>query len=366
MTFEMLHPADQIVMLMNRIYDHDMTTALGVNLSVCDAQGIVWISPGGVDKSKLRREDIIQIKPDGTISGIHRPSAEYPFHLAIYKKRPDIKAVLHARPPTVIACSLLHKIPDTSLFADTGALIERVSSVSYEMPGSSVLGDKLSSEFAKGFHAVLMARHGVVIGETTLYQAFLAFEDLVFCSEVQRNAKIIGGNIRTLSKEEVEASRKRTAVDMEEFEPEEHFGEELLARSELCSFIRRAYEKKFIASEGGVFSHRLSDGSFLITPDRGDRQDIRPEELVWIKDGKREAGKIPSPTVEFHQAVYAKPSSVKSVIEARPSSAMAYAVTEKELDVRLLPEIYISLRNIPKYSFGVVFTEKERLADSIT
>ena len=79
MMFEMLHPADQIVTLMNRIYDHDMTTALGVNLSVRDSQGTVWISPGGVDKGNLRREDIIQIKPDGTICGIYRPSAEYPF-----------------------------------------------------------------------------------------------------------------------------------------------------------------------------------------------------------------------------------------------------------------------------------------------
>ena len=51
--FEMLHPADQIVTLMNRIYDHNMTTALGVNLSVRDAQGTVWISPGGVDKGNI-------------------------------------------------------------------------------------------------------------------------------------------------------------------------------------------------------------------------------------------------------------------------------------------------------------------------
>ena len=61
MNFEMLHPADRIVMLMNRIYYHNMTTALGVNLSVIDAEGTVWISPGGVDKGNLRREDIIQI-----------------------------------------------------------------------------------------------------------------------------------------------------------------------------------------------------------------------------------------------------------------------------------------------------------------
>lgn len=363
--FEMLHPADQIVTLMNRIYDHNMTTALGVNLSVRDAQGTVWISPGGVDKGNLRREDIMQIKPDGTISGIYRPSAEYPFHLAIYKKRPDIKAVLHAHPPTAIACSLLHETPNTALFVDTKDLVKNISSVSYEIPGSSALGDKLSSEFAKGVNAVLMERHGVVIGDSTLYQAFKAFESLVLCSDIQRNANIIRGKICTLSAENFEISDRKTAK-MEEFVPDEHFGEELLARRELCSFIRRAYEKQFITSEGGVFSHKLSDGSFLITPDQRDRLDIRPEDLVWIKDGKREAGKIPSPTVGFHQAVYAKASSVKSVIEARPSSVMAYAVTEKELDVRLLPEIYISLRNVRKYPFGSSFTETEVLAQAIT
>lgn len=363
--FEMLHPADQIVTLMNRIYDHNMTTALGVNLSVRDAQGTVWISPGGVDKGNLRREDIMQIKSDGTISGIYRPSAEYPFHLAIYKKRPDIKAVLHAHPPAAIACSLLHKTPNTALFVDTKALVKTVSSISYEIPGSSALGDKLSSEFAKGINAVLMERHGVVIGDSNLYQAFQAFEALALCSDIQRNANIIRGKICALPAENFEFSARKTAK-MEEFVPEEHFGEELLVRRELCSFIRRAYEKQFITSEGGIFSHKLSDGSFLITPDQRDRLDIRPEDLVWIKNGKREKGKIPSPTVAFHQAVYAKESSVKSVIEARPSSVMAYAVTEKELDVRLLPEIYISLRNVRKYPFGCSFTDTEMLAEAIT
>ncbi len=366
MMFEMLHPADQIVTLMNRIYDHNMTTALGVNLSVCDAQGTVWISPGGVDKGNLRREDIMQIRPDGKICGIYRPSAEYPFHLSIYKKRPDIKSVLHAHPPTAIACSLLRKIPDMSLFMDTCLPENGVASVSYEIPGSAMLGDKLSGEFAKGTNAVLLERHGVVIGDTTLYHAFQIFEKLVLCTNIQRNAKMIGGNLRSVSQETAKAFKRENEPKMEEFLPSEHIGEELLARRELCSFIQRAYEKQFITSEGGVFSHKLSDGSFLITPDCRDRRDIRPEDLVWIREGKREAGKIPSPTVAFHAAVYAKDSAVRSMIEARPASVMAYAVTERELDVRLLPEIYISLRDIKKYPFGTSFTDKEILAEAIT
>ena len=83
MNFNILHPADQIVTIMNRLYYYGMTTMTGGNLSIKDSDGTVWISPSGVDKGSLRREDIMQIKPNGEIVGIHRPSVEYPFHLGV-------------------------------------------------------------------------------------------------------------------------------------------------------------------------------------------------------------------------------------------------------------------------------------------
>ena len=45
MNFSMLHPADQIVMIMNRLYYYGMTTTTGGNLSIKDSDGVVWISP---------------------------------------------------------------------------------------------------------------------------------------------------------------------------------------------------------------------------------------------------------------------------------------------------------------------------------
>ena len=98
MNFDLLHPADQLVMLMERIYRYGMTTTSGGNLSILDENGDIWITPGSVDKGSLSRKDIIQVKPDGTVIGIHKPSSEFPVHSGIYKSRPDIKAVLHAHP----------------------------------------------------------------------------------------------------------------------------------------------------------------------------------------------------------------------------------------------------------------------------
>ena len=126
MRFRLMHPADKIVTIMNRLYYHGMTTSTGGNLSVRDSDGNVWISPSGVDKGGLRREDIIKITPEGEIVGIHKPSVEYPFHLGIYRARPDLHAVLHAHPPALVAFSVVRKIPDTSIYPDAHQLCGKI------------------------------------------------------------------------------------------------------------------------------------------------------------------------------------------------------------------------------------------------
>ena len=61
MRFDYMHPADQLVMIMERIYTHGMTTTSGGNLSIMDDNGDIWITPSGVDKGSLTRQDIMQI-----------------------------------------------------------------------------------------------------------------------------------------------------------------------------------------------------------------------------------------------------------------------------------------------------------------
>src|ERR1035437_10611927 len=96
MKFKYLHPRDEIIEIINRIYQNGMTTTSGGNLSMLDDDGSIWITPKGVDKGSLLPADIVRVLPCGNVDGIHDPSSELPFHIAIYKARPDIKAVLHA------------------------------------------------------------------------------------------------------------------------------------------------------------------------------------------------------------------------------------------------------------------------------
>lgn len=364
MDFEMLHPADQIVIIMDRIYKYGLTTTSGGNLSIMDSEGNVWISPAGVDKGTLKREDIVCIKPDGTIEGLHKPSSEYPFHLATYASRPDIKAVLHAHPPALVAFSVARQIPDTSLVPNAGIICGEIRMAPYACPGSTQLGKNIGAEFAKGVNTVMLENHGVVIAAPDLFTAFMRFETLDSCARLQINAAALG-TPRELSRKHLDIYKSKSHPVMEEYIPLAHTAEELAVRREMCTLLRRAYDNHLFTSTQGTFSCRLKDGSFVITPYDKDRKYLEPADLVLVKEGQKEAGKIPSRSVTLHAEIYAQHPDVNSVILAHPPAIMAFAVTEAEFDARLIPESYIMLRTVTKQPFGCSFLQPAKTAQMI-
>src|SRR3954467_15320722 len=98
-----VHPKDEILEAIQRIYRYRMTTTSGGNLSIRDENGDIWITPAGVDKGGLRRGDMVCVQADGTVAGNCRPSSELPFHQAIYARRPDLRGIVHAHPVALVA-----------------------------------------------------------------------------------------------------------------------------------------------------------------------------------------------------------------------------------------------------------------------
>ncbi len=362
MNFEMLHPADQLVMLMERVYKYGMTTTSGGNLSVLDGNGDIWITPGSVDKGSLTRADIIQVKPDGTIIGNHKPSSEFTVHERIYRTRPDIRGILHAHPPALVAFSIVRKIPETNLIPNFAQVCGSVSMAPYDVPGSKGLSIKIATEFEKGHNCVVLENHGVFVGATDIFNAFMAFETLDYCARLQIEAEKIG-KVRPLSEKHVSISKEKQNVKMGEFVNNNISSEEKAARRDMCRFIHRAYDQQLFTSAQGTFSVRLSDGSFIITPYQKDRKYLEESDLVRIVGEWKEEGKNPSRSAILHKKIYDKHPEINSVMIAHAPNIMAFAVTDEEFDSRTIPESYIMLRNVKKIPFGASFLQPDMVAD---
>jgi len=362
MKFELLHPADQLVKIMDRIYSRGLTTTSGGNLSILDDNGDIWITPSGIDKGNLTRQDMCQIKTDGTVVGPHRPSVELPFHASIYKRRPDLRAVLHAHPPNLVAFSVARQLPDVNLVANARRTCGVITMAEYSVPGSDSLGENIAKEFEKGFNIILMENHGVCIGAGSLFDAFEKFETLEFTAGLEIIARKIG-TPKSLHESEFNLTATQDHLNMDDFVTNKHTPEECAARRDMVTLIRRSYQHRLFVSTQGTYSVRLSDGSFLITPYGVDRAYMEESDLVLIRGGMKEQGKTPSRSVLLHKRIYEKHPHINSILGANPPNSTVFAVTDRPFDARTIPESYILLREVKKAPFYSVYMDHETIAD---
>ncbi|CAI6048041.1 class II aldolase/adducin family protein [Cohnella sp. JJ-181] len=366
MKFDYLPPADQILETIGRIYRFGMTTTSGGNLSVRDDNGDIWITPAGVDKGNLRREDIVRVRGDGSVVGLHKPSSEFPFHQAIYRARPDLRAVVHAHPPALVSFSIVRRTPNVDMLPGERDICGEVGMAPYALPGSERLGANIAAVFAEGKRCAMLENHGIVVGGDTLADAYKAFETLEFCARMEIRASGLG---RPRSLTEAQRTLAASAVPALPALPAPSGPmptAEREARVRMCDFIRRSYEQRLFTSTQGTFSVKLASEAFLITPHGLDRKYMEPEDLVLIRDGAAERGKQPSRSVLLHRAIYARQPHVQSVLVAHSPYTMAFALTDVAFESKTIPEAYILLRGMPKLPFESVYASVEQTAARFT
>jgi L-fuculose-phosphate aldolase len=361
---QLVHPRDQIMRTMERIYRYRMTTTSGGNISIREPNGDIWITPARVDKGSLRREDIVCLRADGTTDGPHRPSSELPFHQAIYAARPDLHAIVHAHPVALVAFSISGRLPSTRLFHQARHVCGEVGFAPYALPGSAKLGRHIADAFAAGFNCVVLENHGVVVAAENLQHAFERFETLEFTAKTIIKASMIG-EARDLSDEQLQLPRQ-AVKPLEEIDAPPATSTELELRKQLVDFVRRGYQQRLLISTEGSFSARLDSDSFLITPYRVDRSSLTVDDLVLVRRGQRERGRTPSRAAANHQAIYDRHPQLRAIVNAYPVNATAFAVTDAVLDSRTIPESYIFLREVARIAFGLQFRDPAGLAGRLS
>lgn len=352
--------AEKIAYIMTRLYTNKLTTTSGGNLSIMDDDGVMWISPSGVDKAHLTADDIMWVTPDGVVHGKHRPSTEYPFHLAVLRSRPDLKAVFHAHPAALVAYSLERMLPKLDIMPGVSKLCGKIAIAKYALPGSKKLGDKIAEKFAEGCDTVLLENHGVVLGAESLERAFMMFEALDYAART-------GVAAAMLKKEAKELTADQLAVKNSPKTYEAVLGadNETAIREEMSAMCARCCRNKIFTMGVGAFAKKV-DGGFIITPDDEDLLNLTPDMHVRVEGDRCEAGKVPSDFAKIAGEIFAARDDIDSIAFARAPYIMAFAVTDAEFNSHLIPEGYICLRNTVRHPLGTIENAPEKIVDSIS
>ena len=139
------------------------------------------ITPSQVPYDRLREEDMVEVVPGGSASG--KPSSELAVHLAIYRNRPEVGAIIHAHPVHACVLSVL-RLPLPPLLDEvTPVLGGEVCVATYARSGSDALAEAAVEALGARFGAIL-ANHGTVTVGADLDQAYRRLEVLERAAQI--------------------------------------------------------------------------------------------------------------------------------------------------------------------------------------
>ena len=150
------------------------------------------ITSSGSCLGELEEADIVVIDFNGNISEQgKKPSSESLMHLEIYKKRADIKAIIHAHPVKSTVFAVTGITLNRPILSEAIISLGTIALAEYATPSSKMLADNVASYFQE-HDVVLMANHGVVVAGKTIKEAYLKLETLEAYAEISLWTAFIG------------------------------------------------------------------------------------------------------------------------------------------------------------------------------
>lgn len=202
---EMMEQKQAVADCMNRLYARGLTTTSGGNISLRISEQRILLTPSATDKGNMRADQIAEIGLDGTNHTPHlKPSGETQMHLEIYKRRPDILAIVHAHPPMASVYAVTERPLNVRLIAESYAVLGEPATAPYALTGTDELATYVADCLTDEAVCVIMRNHGVLTVGSTLLEAFDRMEVLENTAKINLHVHQLG-SIQELNDEQCAA-----------------------------------------------------------------------------------------------------------------------------------------------------------------
>ena len=204
LTMPLWQQKKQICDIGHRIWQRGYCNGNEGNHSVRIGEDRVLCTPTGVSKGFLAPEDMCVVNLEGeqveaNPKGMRRTS-EVLVHLEVYKKRPDVGAVIHSHPPHAVAFCIAGMPLPEGIHPEAEVFLGKVPIAEYATPGTPDLPASIRPLIGPETNTVLMGNHGSVSFSSTLVDAYYKLEILDgYCRQLLLAKQL--GRVNTLSNE---------------------------------------------------------------------------------------------------------------------------------------------------------------------
>lgn len=202
---------DQLAHVGYDVVQAGLVVGSGGNLSARSPDGdACWVTAAGTWLERLSRSSFVRVRisdgtvltvtgghSGGTVTAAPAPSSELALHLATYRLRPDVNAIVHLHPQAVL---LLDALGERIRLATTdhAYYLRRVATVPFRMPGTVELAALAAATAADGTNCLLLSRHGCSVLADSVELAHKRARNLDEAARLTY-AALVAGRLATLA-----------------------------------------------------------------------------------------------------------------------------------------------------------------------
>jgi L-fuculose-phosphate aldolase len=160
-------------------------------------------TPTAVSKGFMTPDMMVITDLEGKkLAGERNASSELKMHLEVYRHRPDVRAVVHAHPPTATGFAVAGIPLDRAVLAEVITTLGSVPIAEYATPSTEELPAAVR-KYIKAHDGLLLANHGALAVGPDVYASYYRMETIEHFATISLVARMLGRE-HLISRAEVE------------------------------------------------------------------------------------------------------------------------------------------------------------------
>lgn len=188
----------EMIEVCRQLYQRGYTCGTEGNVSLRLSDKLILSTASNTCKGRIKASELLLSDLEGNLmpsmfqSSGNKLSTELRMHLLSYKKRPDIKAIVHAHPTTAVGFTVAGKSLSDCVLPEVVCTLGSIPTAPYATPSTDEVPESIAP-YLDEHDAILLDHHGAITLGKDIWDAFYKMETVEHFAQTLLVAELLGG-----------------------------------------------------------------------------------------------------------------------------------------------------------------------------